>query len=109
MRIVRQYHIWDSFESDVANDEAYSPTIPGNYTWPLESAAGYYRTFYAGLLPPVACESALPAGTELVGCFNNDSSSEPLLNSGYYVLSELGSDGMSPQVIRAFRDGCKVD
>ena len=45
------------------------------------------------------CESSLPAGAEFVGCFE-DSSAAPLLNSDCYVLSDLGEDGMTGQVIK---------
>lgn len=48
-------------------------------------------------MPPLECENSMPAGTKLVGCFE-DSSTDRLLSSDTYVLSVLGEDGMTAQV-----------
>ena len=97
-----QYHLWNTLFSHLAEDPEYAPTEPGEYTWPLEGATGYYKTFYAGPLPPTVCENSLPSGTELVGCFE-DSEDDRLLGSDTYVLSVLGEDGMTAQVNPSFR------
>lgn len=100
--MVWQYHIWNTLFSHLAEDPEYAPNEPGEYTWPLEDAKGYYKTFYAGPLPPLECENSLPSGTELVGCFE-DSDDDRLLGSDTYVLSVLGEDGMTAQVIQPYR------
>eukprot|EP00904_Undaria_pinnatifida_P009184 jgi/Undpi1/5396/HiC_scaffold_2.g00677.m1 len=96
-----EYHLWNTLFSHLAEDPEYAPTEPGEYTWPLEGATGYYKTFYAGPLPPTVCENSLPSGTELVGCFE-DSEDDRLLGSDTYVLSVLGEDGMTAQICSDF-------
>lgn len=99
-----QYHLWDTANTELASDEYYSPTVPGEYTWPLEEATGYYGTFFSGPLPPLQCPSNVPSGTELVGCFT-DSSLTPLISPDTLVLSEVGPGGMTAQVNKYFTDG----
>ena len=84
--------------TNLVDDEAYSPTVPGTYTWPLEGETGYYKTLYAGPLPPLLCASSVASGTEYVGCFE-DSSNDRLLDSDSLTLEEMGPDGMSNQVL----------
>ena len=91
-----QYHIWDTVNTELQDDEAYSPTIPGVYTWPIEGETGYYSVLYAGPLPPLECSSSVPSGTEYEGCFV-DSSSSRLFDSDSVVLAEQGPDGMTTQ------------
>ena len=99
--IVRwQYHIWDTVNTELASDEEYSPTVPGEYTWPFEGATDYYSALIAGPLPPYDCASSAPAGTELVGCFT-DSASDRLLNSNAFALNKRGPGGMTAQVINS--------
>ena len=103
--LIPQYPIWDTVNTDLADDYDYSPTVPGNYTWPLEGATGCYRTIIAGPLPPIQCQLGDPAGTELVGCFA-DSSSNRLFNSDSLVLNQRGPDGMTaPVTIDVFTSG----
>lgn len=83
--------------TDLSSDGDYSPTVPGEYTWPLGGTTGYYGTFIAGPLPPLDCSSSVPAGTDLVGCFV-DSSTDRLLNSDALVRSKRGPGGMTAQV-----------
>ena len=92
-----QYHIWDTVNTDLANDEDYSPTVNGQYTWPLEGETGYYKTLYAGPLPPLECSSSVPPQTQLAGCFS-DNSRNRLLDSDSLVLGEIGRDGMTGEV-----------
>ena len=94
---MQQYHIWDTVNTYLADEEEYSPTVPGTYTWPLATSTGYYSTMYAGPLPPIECDDSVPSGTELVGCFT-DSRNDRLINSDSYVLLEMGDDGMTPEV-----------
>lgn len=86
--------------SDLFSDSDYSPTVPGQYTWPLEDTIGYYGTFLAGPLPPLACASSVPSGTKLVGC-STDSILNRLLNSDALGLDAVGSGGMTAQVINS--------
>lgn len=92
-----QYHIWDTVNTYLADDEAYSPTVPGKYTWPLPREIGYYSVLYAGPLPPIQCDSSTPAGTTYKGCYK-DSKGDRLFDSEAYVLAEMGRDGMTLQV-----------
>ncbi|CAM9274851.1 unnamed protein product [Laminaria digitata] len=92
-----EFHIWDTVNTDFKDIEEYSPTVNGQYTWPLEGETGYYKTLYAGPLPPLECSSSAPSRTAVVGCFA-DSSRNRLLDSEPLVLGEMGRDGMSPQV-----------
>lgn len=83
--------------TDLASDEDYSPTVPGEYTWPLQGVTGYYSTILAGALPPLDCASGVPAGTALVGCFA-DSSADRLFNSDVLVRARRGPGGMTAKV-----------
>ena len=91
---------------DLLSDATYSPTEPGEYTWPLEDTTGYYSSFLDGPLPPIACTSSAPSGTKLLGCFT-DSPSNRLLHSATLILADIGSGGMTVQVMRicAFEGG----
>lgn len=72
-----QYAIWDSLNTSLADDERYSPSSPGVYTWPLHGEKGFYRTLQAGPLPPIKCEdTSHVAGLEHQGCFADDTLSE---------------------------------
>lgn len=84
-------------DTDLASDEAYSPTVPGEYTWPLQGVTGYYSTIIAGALPPLDCASSVPAGTALLGCFA-DSSADRLLDSDLLVRAKQGPGGMTAKV-----------
>lgn len=79
-------------------DERYSPTQPGFYTWPLKEETGYYKTLYAGPLPPLECSSSVPSGTTYKGCFA-DSSSARLFKSDSIKRPDQGTGGMTTQVI----------
>lgn len=92
-----QYLIWDTVNTDLASDEDYSPTVPGEYTWPLEGDTGYYSTIIAGPIPPLDCGTSAPAGTTLVGCFA-DSGEDRLLNLDTLVRAEYGPSGMTAKV-----------
>lgn len=83
--------------TELNDDEAYSPTTQGVYTWPIEGETGYYAVLYAGPLPPLQCSSSVPPGTRYEGCFV-DSSSSRLFNSPYLELPEQGPNGMTTQV-----------
>ena len=101
-----QFHIWDTVNTNLADDEAYSPTVPGVYTWPLEGETGYYKTLHAGPLPPLECSSNAPFGTVFAGCFQ-DSSNNRLLDSDSMTLEEMGPDGMTNQVTK-WPEGVRV-
>lgn len=90
-----QFHIWDTFNTDhgLHDVEAYAPTTPGTYTWPLEGETGFYKTIIAGPLPPLQCASSIPAGTQFVGCFEGG-----LLTFDTMTLGDIGRDGMTAQV-----------
>lgn len=96
-----QYPLWDTVNTDLANDQEYSPTVPGEYTWPLEGTTGYYGVIFAGALPPLDCTyyNSVPDGIVLVGCFS-DSSKNRLLSSSALVQSTRGPGGMTAQVGR---------
>ena len=81
----------------LADDEEYSPTVPGQYTWPLANATGYYKAIYAGPLPPLKCDSSVPSGTQYQGCFV-DARDDRLLDTDKLVLMEQGPDGMTGEV-----------
>lgn len=97
MTVRWQYHIWDTVNTNLADVEEYSPTVNGQYTWPLQGETGYYKTLYAGPLPPLECSSSVPSRTELVGCFADDSRNR-LFDSDALVLGEVGRDGMTGKV-----------
>lgn len=96
-----EFHIWDTVNTNLADDEAYSPTVPGTYTWPLVGETGYYKTLYAGPLPPLECSPTAPPGTESAGCFE-DSSNNRLLDSDSMTLEEMGPSGMTNQICSDF-------
>lgn len=93
-----QFNVWDTVNTGLSSNEDYSPTVPGEYTWPLEGTTGYYGAIIAGPSPPLECVSGVPAGTTLVGCFN-DSIADRLLGSAELVLNTRGPGGMTAQVI----------
>lgn len=94
-----QYHIWDTVNTDLAQDEDYSPTYTGYYKWPLVGATGYYKTLYSGPLPPDECyfRRSIPAGTEYTGCYENPTGS-PLFGHKVGERKVQGPHGMTIQV-----------
>lgn len=88
--------MWDTADSDLADDEDYSPKAPGIYAWPIKGERGYYKSLYAGPLPPVECEDTVPRDTEYVGCYS-DSPSRRMFREDETVM-EKGRDGMTVEV-----------
>eukprot|EP00904_Undaria_pinnatifida_P009040 jgi/Undpi1/5266/HiC_scaffold_2.g00547.m1 len=101
---VDEFNVWDTVNTGLSSNEDYSPTVPGEYTWPLEGTTGYYGAIIAGPSPPLECVSGVPAGTTLVGCFN-DSIADRLLGSAELVLNTRGPGGMTAQVCSYFCSG----
>lgn len=89
-----QYPIWDTVSTDLKDDERYSPTIQGVYTWPLQGETGFYRTLFAGgPLAPAECFDKAPYGTVYKGCYAGG-----IFHHGWYRSPEKGPDGMTPEV-----------
>lgn len=88
-----QYPIWDTVSTDLKDDERYSPTIQGVYTWPLPEETGFYRSLYAGPLTPTECFDKAPHGTVYRGCYAGG-----IFKHGEYRSPEKGPDGMTPEV-----------
>lgn len=94
-----QYEMWRTVYSGSVSDEyRLSPREPGEYTWPLHGATGYYSTIFAGPLPPLECQSTVPDGYFVVGCFA-DSKKDRLLNTEFLEVITRGPDGMTAKVI----------
>lgn len=96
--IVWQYELWRSVYSGSPRDkDRISPTVPGQYTWPIEGAMGYYGDIIAGPLPPLDCEPPVSARHVLLGCFA-DSKLNRLLNTDALELIARGPGGMTEKV-----------
>lgn len=99
-----QYELWRTVYRGSANDEyRISPRVPGEYTWPVERAMGYYGRIIAGPLPPLECGSTIPTRNTLVGCFA-DSKTDRLLNSDTLVVIPRGPGGMTAKVMPILSD-----
>lgn len=99
-----EYHIWDTVNTNLKDVEAYAPTVPGVYTWPLPGAEGYYSKLLSGPLPPLQCTDYAPAGTKYEGCYA-DSSRSRVLKAKSTSLPVQGEDGMTNQRCSDFCTG----
>lgn len=99
VKTTNQYHIWDTVNTDLADDIRYSPKVPGTYTWPRSDAVGYYKNIYAGPLPIFECDTSTPSGTvKLDECYITRLPPNEVFTQDYLELPVQGENGMSPQV-----------